>query len=197
MDAVVRGAGPAAACVACFHCGDPVDADAAVREAFDGETRAFCCGGCAAAARWIRDAKLGDYYRLRDAAGSRVEAAGSRLRRPGTARTCWPAMRVAVRGRARDRAAHRRHALRRLRVADRPRAAAGTGRARRRRERHDRARIALDPAKTALRAARAHGRRSATAPTSPPATRANVGASANATAGCCASASPGSARCRR
>ena len=75
MDAVVRGAGPAAACVACFHCGDPVDADAAVREAFDGETRAFCCGGCAAAARWIRDAKLGDYYRLRDAAGSRVEAA--------------------------------------------------------------------------------------------------------------------------
>jgi len=74
MDAVVRGAVPAAASVACFHCGDTVDAGAAVREPFDGATRAFCCSGCAAAARWIRDAHLGDYYRLRDASGSRVDA---------------------------------------------------------------------------------------------------------------------------
>ena len=31
----------------------------------DGDERAFCCDGCAAAAQWLRDAKLDDYYRLR------------------------------------------------------------------------------------------------------------------------------------
>src|SRR5690606_27696502 len=32
----------------------------------------YCCDGCAAAARWIRDADLGDYYRLRTVAAGRV-----------------------------------------------------------------------------------------------------------------------------
>ena len=57
---------------ACFHCGEPVSAGVALREVFEGEARGFCCGGCAAAARWIREARLGDYYRLREASGSRV-----------------------------------------------------------------------------------------------------------------------------
>ena len=34
----------------------------------------FCCEGCAAAADWIAGADLGDYYRLRSAAGTRVDA---------------------------------------------------------------------------------------------------------------------------
>ena len=70
MDAVV-GDGSSAR-NACFHCGEPVPAGAALREVSEGGARDFCCGGCAAAARWIRDAQLGDYYRLRDANGSRV-----------------------------------------------------------------------------------------------------------------------------
>ncbi len=57
----------------CHHCGEalpqsPVRADA------DGGTRDFCCEGCAAAARWIADAHLDDYYRLRSAPGGRVDA---------------------------------------------------------------------------------------------------------------------------
>ncbi|WP_298580105.1 heavy metal translocating P-type ATPase [uncultured Luteimonas sp.] len=56
---------------ACHHCGEPLPADAAQR-AGDADGHAYCCDGCAAAARWIRDADLGDYYRLRTASGGRV-----------------------------------------------------------------------------------------------------------------------------
>ncbi|HRQ66338.1 MAG TPA: heavy metal translocating P-type ATPase metal-binding domain-containing protein [Xanthomonadaceae bacterium] len=57
---------------ACFHCGEmlparPVNVD------LDGARRAMCCGGCAAAAAWIRDAGLGDYYRLRTADGQKAD----------------------------------------------------------------------------------------------------------------------------
>ena len=69
LDAAAIGVAQAA----CFHCGDPVESGTAFGEQVDGAARDFCCGGCAAAARWIRDAQLGDYYRLRDANGSRVE----------------------------------------------------------------------------------------------------------------------------
>ena len=75
MDVAVHDvAATDAARVACFHCGDAVDAGTAWHERVDGAERAFCCSGCAAAARWIRDARLGDYYRLRDATGNRVDA---------------------------------------------------------------------------------------------------------------------------
>jgi P-type Cu2+ transporter len=53
----------------CHHCGEPLPADAVA--AADG-LHAYCCQGCAAAARWIRDADLGDYYRLRTANAGRV-----------------------------------------------------------------------------------------------------------------------------
>src|SRR5690606_26823592 len=42
--------------------------------ALEGGERRFCCEGCAAAAQWIRDAELGDYYRLREQPGRRIEA---------------------------------------------------------------------------------------------------------------------------
>ena len=64
--------GPAAGC---FHCGEPLPASPPLVEV-DGAPRAVCCEGCGAAARWIREAGLGDYYRLReggaDGAGARV-----------------------------------------------------------------------------------------------------------------------------
>jgi len=56
----------------CHHCGEPLP-QPPVRADVDGGTRDFCCAGCAAAARWIRDAHLDDYYRLRSAPGGRVD----------------------------------------------------------------------------------------------------------------------------
>lgn len=57
----------------CFHCGESLPAQP-LRVELEGATRALCCEGCAAAANWIRDAGLGDYYRLRQAEGPRVAA---------------------------------------------------------------------------------------------------------------------------
>ena len=66
-----RTAGETIATSACFHCGEPLPAyPAHVR--LDGVERDFCCDGCAAAAAWIRDARLDDYYRLRNAPAARV-----------------------------------------------------------------------------------------------------------------------------
>ncbi|WP_202844824.1 heavy metal translocating P-type ATPase [Luteimonas saliphila] len=56
---------------ACHHCGEPLPRGA-VHRVVDAESRDYCCDGCAAAARWIRDADLGDYYRLRTVAAGRV-----------------------------------------------------------------------------------------------------------------------------
>lgn len=58
---------------ACFHCGEPLPHDPALQPVA-GVDRWFCCTGCAAAAAWIEDAHLGDYYRLRSDAASRVDA---------------------------------------------------------------------------------------------------------------------------
>jgi Cu2+-exporting ATPase len=58
---------------ACFHCGEDLPARPA-RVELDGHARDFCCEGCAAAAQWIRDARLGDYYRLRQQPAGRVAA---------------------------------------------------------------------------------------------------------------------------
>jgi Cu2+-exporting ATPase len=52
---------------ACFHCGEPVPAEGGARAAIGGVERAFCCGGCEAAAAWIEGAGLGGYYRARTA----------------------------------------------------------------------------------------------------------------------------------
>ncbi|TNJ33644.1 heavy metal translocating P-type ATPase [Arenimonas terrae] len=57
----------------CFHCGEALPT-APVRVTLDGAVQSVCCEGCAAAAAWIRDAGLGDYYRLRQTQGPRVAA---------------------------------------------------------------------------------------------------------------------------
>ena len=56
---------------ACYHCGEPLP-DAPLRDTVGDVERVFCCTGCAAAARWIADADLGDYYRLRNVDAARV-----------------------------------------------------------------------------------------------------------------------------
>ena len=55
----------------CHHCGQSLPARP-VRQHQDGQMRAFCCQGCAAAAEWIAGAELEGYYRLRSAGGTRV-----------------------------------------------------------------------------------------------------------------------------
>ena len=55
----------------CFHCGEHLTAEP-LRDSIAGAEQAFCCTGCAAAARWIADADLGDYYRLRQTDAARV-----------------------------------------------------------------------------------------------------------------------------
>ncbi|MCK7592761.1 heavy metal translocating P-type ATPase [Pseudomarimonas salicorniae] len=57
----------------CHHCGEPLPARPE-RLTLDGEPRDFCCAGCAAAARFIRDAGLADYYRLRSQPAGRSRA---------------------------------------------------------------------------------------------------------------------------
>lgn len=56
---------------ACHHCGEPLPVTPVLAE-FKGEQHVFCCGGCAGAARFIDQAGLGDYYRLREEQGRRV-----------------------------------------------------------------------------------------------------------------------------
>ena len=57
---------------ACFHCGEALP-PAPVFVELEGARRAVCCRGCGAAAAWIRDSGLQDYYRLRQAPGARVD----------------------------------------------------------------------------------------------------------------------------
>lgn len=57
----------------CSHCGEPLP-PTPVRADPGRGTLDFCCDGCAAAARWILDAHLEDYYRLRDQPAGRVDA---------------------------------------------------------------------------------------------------------------------------
>ena len=56
----------------CHHCGEVLPASPSCVE-LDGASRRFCCDGCAAAAHWIREADLGDYYQLRSQHAARVD----------------------------------------------------------------------------------------------------------------------------
>lgn len=51
---------------ACFHCGEPLTG-----ASLQAEGRDYCCGGCLAAAQFIHQQGLDDYYRLRTERGSR------------------------------------------------------------------------------------------------------------------------------
>lgn len=49
----------------CWHCGEPLPANEIIRAQIGGVQRSMCCQGCRAAAEWIEQLGLGDYYRLR------------------------------------------------------------------------------------------------------------------------------------
>jgi len=57
----------------CFHCDQPIPDKVELSVEIAGERRPMCCEGCRAAARFIRDAGLSDYYRFRDAPAPRPE----------------------------------------------------------------------------------------------------------------------------
>ncbi len=59
----------------CFHCGDALG-DAPIEARVAEHAQRFCCSGCAAAAQWIHDARLDDYYRLRSDVAGRVTEDG-------------------------------------------------------------------------------------------------------------------------
>ena len=67
----------------CWHCGEPLPRGDAPKDTIsatiDGAVRRFCCPGCRAAAQWIAQIGLGDYYRLRSAPAQRpAEASDER-----------------------------------------------------------------------------------------------------------------------
>ena len=57
--------------LACYHCGEPV-LESSACGIVAGVEHEFCCNGCAAAATWIAEAALDDYYSLRTAAAGHV-----------------------------------------------------------------------------------------------------------------------------
>ncbi|MEO7012909.1 MAG: heavy metal translocating P-type ATPase [Dokdonella sp.] len=57
----------------CWHCGECLPATGIVYAEVSGSRRALCCGGCHAAAAWIEQLGLGDYYRLRTHPAKRPE----------------------------------------------------------------------------------------------------------------------------
>jgi Cu2+-exporting ATPase len=59
----------------CFHCGEPVPSGLQLSVRIAGKPCPMCCEGCKAAAEFIRDAGLADYYRFRDSPAPRPEAA--------------------------------------------------------------------------------------------------------------------------
>ena len=76
---------------ACWHCGEPLPACNAPIAMVSGVSRAMCCHGCRAAAEWIDQLGLADYYRLREGPARRppdapAAAAGVPWSRPGIER---------------------------------------------------------------------------------------------------------------
>jgi len=57
----------------CFHCDQPIPDGVDLWVEIEGARQPMCCEGCRAAARFIRDAGLADYYRFRDAPAPRPE----------------------------------------------------------------------------------------------------------------------------
>ena len=52
---------------ACWHCSERLPQSRWIYASVGGQSRAFCCHGCEAAAEWIDRLGLADYYRLRTA----------------------------------------------------------------------------------------------------------------------------------
>ncbi|MCB1567556.1 MAG: heavy metal translocating P-type ATPase, partial [Xanthomonadales bacterium] len=60
--------------VLCRHCGEKVPKGTELTARIEGCEQPVCCRGCKAAAQWIAEAGLSDYYRLRSREAERPEA---------------------------------------------------------------------------------------------------------------------------
>lgn len=58
---------------ACHHCGEPVPHGVELTATIDGTIQPVCCIGCQAAAEWITNLGLGDYYQLRSTVAERAQ----------------------------------------------------------------------------------------------------------------------------
>ena len=61
----------------CWHCGEPLPRGVQILASVGGQPRAMCCHGCRAAAEWIEQLGLADYYRLRTAAAPKPDTGGA------------------------------------------------------------------------------------------------------------------------
>ena len=59
----------------CWHCGEPLPVVGVAQARVTGVERAVCCQGCRAAAEWIDQLGLADYYRLRSEPATRAASA--------------------------------------------------------------------------------------------------------------------------
>ena len=64
---------------ACWHCGEPLPANPPHAQVA-GAAHAVCCNGCRAAAQWIGELGLADYYRLRSEKAQRPPEAADTVR---------------------------------------------------------------------------------------------------------------------
>lgn len=69
----------------CWHCGEPLPAGEAIQATVAGVSHPVCCVGCRAAAEWIDQLGLADYYRLRSQFAPRAPNADEAAR----ATTAW------------------------------------------------------------------------------------------------------------
>jgi len=60
------------AAAACWHCGEALPSGDMLQATVAGSTHAVCCNGCRAAAEWIDQLGLADYYRLRSSPALRA-----------------------------------------------------------------------------------------------------------------------------
>ncbi len=64
----------------CWHCGEPLPASDVPHARVAGTSHPVCCQGCRAAAEWIDQLGLADYYRLRSAPAQRAPDAAEAAR---------------------------------------------------------------------------------------------------------------------
>ncbi len=64
----------------CWHCGEPLPASDVPQARVAGTSHPVCCQGCRAAAEWIDQLGLADYYRLRSAPAQRAPDAAEAAR---------------------------------------------------------------------------------------------------------------------
>ncbi|HEU4781425.1 MAG TPA: heavy metal translocating P-type ATPase [Steroidobacteraceae bacterium] len=63
----------------CWHCGEALPSGAVIQAHVAGQDRPMCCLGCRAAAEWIEQLGLADYYALRTAPGQKPDAPAENL----------------------------------------------------------------------------------------------------------------------